>query len=230
MYFDFYYVLIVVPFLIISFILSRRVNRVFEKYNNQFTSRGVTGFQAARRVLDANGLQNVPIDLISGKLSDHYDPTANVVRLSDAVYNGTSSAAIGIACHEVGHAIQYSKGYKPVRFRMAIIPITNIGARISIPLLILGLILSSFSYLFIILAWVGLLFYTLSAVFQFATLFVEFDASKRALVEIQNYSLLNTEEINGAQQVLRAAALTYVAALAVTLSQIVRFILILRRR
>ena len=136
MYFDWTYIVLVLPAMIFAMWASSRVNKTFEKYQSQHSINNITGAQAARRILDSNGLQNVPIDLITGNLTDNYDPTANVVRLSQSVYNNTSTAAIGIACHEVGHALQYATSYPPVRLRMAIIPVTRIGSRLSVPLII----------------------------------------------------------------------------------------------
>lgn len=209
---------------------NNRVAKTFAKYQSQHSAKGITGAEAARRVLDSNGLKNVPIDLITGNLTDNYDPTANVIRLSRGVYESTSTAAIGIACHEVGHAMQYASNYAPVRLRMAIIPVTNIGSRLSVPLVIGGILLGSLSHFFTIVAYIGIILFALSTFFQLVTLPVELNASKRALQQIQSNGLLFENEIEGAQNVLNAAALTYVAALAVSLSQLVRFLLIVGRR
>ncbi len=230
MYFDWASLLIVVPAMIFAMWASSRVNKTFEKYQSQHSIKRITGVEAARRILDSNGLQNVPIDLITGNLTDNYDPTANVVRLSQSVYNNTSTAAIGIACHEVGHALQYATNYPPVRLRMAIIPVTRIGSRLSVPLIIIGILLGSLSNFFTVLAYIGIAFFALSTFFQLVTLPVELNASKRALQQIQTNGLLYDNEIQGAKDVLNAAALTYVAALAVSITQLIRFLMIVGRR
>ena len=230
MYFDWTYLVLVIPAMIFAMWASNRVNKTFEKYQSQHSIKRITGAAAARQILDANGLQNVPIDLITGNLTDNYDPTANVVRLSQSVYNNTSTAAIGIACHEVGHALQYATNYPPVRLRMAIIPVTRIGSRLSVPLIIVGILLGSLSYFFTVIAYIGIAFFALSTFFQLVTLPVELNASTRALQQIQANGLLYDNEIQGAKEVLNAAALTYVAALAVSLTQLIRFLMIVGRR
>lgn len=230
MFFDWTYLVLVLPAMIFAMWASNRVNKTFQKYQNQQSISRITGAQAARRILDANGLRNVPIDQITGSLTDHYDPVANVVRLSQSVYNNTSTAAIGVACHEVGHALQYATGYSPVKLRMAIIPATRIGSRISIPLIIVGILLGSFSYIFTVAAYIGIAFFALSTLFQLVTLPVELNASKRALQQIQSNGLLYDSEIQGAKEVLSAASMTYVAALAVSLAQLIRFLMIVGRR
>lgn len=231
MYFDWYYLILVVPAMIFSLIASASVNSTYKKYSRQIAGRGLTGAQAARMVLDANGLRGVPIERVSGELTDHYDPKSNVIRLSDSVYSSPSTAAVGVACHEVGHAIQYATGYGPIKLRMAIIPLTNIGSRLSVPLIIIGIILGGVSDLFYYVAYAGIFFFALVVLFQLVTLPVEFNASKRALATIENGGILSRgEELAGAQKVLRAAAMTYVAALAVSISQLLRFIMLVGRR
>ena len=230
MYLDMTYIVLVLPAVIFSLWASWNVKHTYKKYAKQLNSRGLTGASAARRILDANGLQNIPVERISGELTDHYDPEARVVRLSDAVWDGTSTAAVGVACHEVGHAIQNAENYLPVKIRQAIIPATNIGARLSVPLLIAGLVLCGFIPQLIYLAYVGVAAYGLCALFQLVTLPTEFDASRRALRSIEGMGLLEGEEYNGAKKVLTAAALTYVAALATTLMQLLRFLIILNDR
>lgn len=230
MFFDWTYLVLVLPAMIFAMWASNRVNKTFQKYQNQQSINRITGAQAARRILDANGLYNVPIDQITGNLTDNYDPTANVVRLSQGVYNSTSTAAIGVACHEVGHALQYATNYSPVKLRMAIIPFTRIGSRLSIPLIIVGILLGALSYIFTIIAYIGIAFFALSTFFQLVTLPVELNASKRALQQIQANGLLYDSEIQGTKEVLRAAAMTYVAALAVSLAQLIRFLMIVGRR
>ena len=223
-YFDWTYLYIVGPALLLSLWASARVKSTFAKYSRVLSSKRITGAQAAEIMLIANGINDVSIDAVGGTLSDYYDPSKKRVRLS--VYNDTSVAGIGVACHEIGHAIQHAQNYFPVRLRAAIVPITNFGARICVPLILLGLILSSLSYTWYSLVYIGILCFALSAVFQLVTLPVEFDASRRALKGIKELGILTTEEEKGAAKVLRAAALTYVAALAVALTQLFRLILI----
>ena len=223
-YFDWTYLYIVGPALLLSLWASARVKSTFAKYSRVLSSKRITGAQAAAIMLKANGINDVSIDAVGGTLSDYYDPGKKRVKLS--VYNDTSVAGIGVACHEIGHAIQHAQNYFPVRLRAAIVPITNFGARICVPLILLGLILSSLSYTWYSLVYIGIMCFALSAVFQLVTLPVEFDASRRALKGIKELGILTTEEEKGAAKVLRAAALTYVAALAVALTQLFRLILI----
>lgn len=230
MYLDMTYIVLVLPAVILSLWASWNVKHTYKKYAKQLNSRGLTGADAARRVLDANGLRDIPVERISGELTDHYDPEGRVVRLSDGVWSGTSTAAVGVACHEVGHAIQNAENYLPVKIRQAIIPATNIGAKLSVPLLIAGLVLCGFIPQLIYLAYLGVAAYGLCALLQLVTLPTEFDASRRALRTIDGMGLLEGEEYNGAKKVLTAAALTYVAALATTLMQLLRFVIILNDR
>lgn len=232
MYIDWTYIVLVLPAMLFAMWASSRVNSTFAKYKNTRNSRGITGAQAARWVLDRNGLTNVRIEHIQGSLTDHYDPSANVVRLSDDVYSSTSTAAIGVACHEVGHAIQHAVNYAPVKIRTAIVPITNLGAKLSVPLIVLGLLLASFGDVFVMIAYIGCALYGLVTVFQLVTLPTEFNASSRALKTIEETNLLCGNELTQAKKVLSAAAMTYVAALAVSLAQLMRFLVIVggRRR
>ncbi len=177
MYLDMTYIVLVLPAVILSLWASWNVKHTYKKYAKQLNSRGLTGADAARRVLDANGLRDIPVERISGELTDHYDPEGRVVRLSDGVWSGTSTAAVGVACHEVGHAIQNAENYLPVKIRQAIIPATNIGAKLSVPLLIAGLVLCGFIPQLIYLAYLGVAAYGLCALFQLVTLPTEFDAS-----------------------------------------------------
>jgi len=225
MYIDMTYIILVLPAVIFSLWASARVNRTFKKYSTQYTRRGLTGAQAARYILDRNGLTGVRIEHISGSLTDHYDPSENVIRLSDSVYGNTSTAAVGVACHETGHAIQHAVGYVPVKIRTAIVPITNIGSKLSIPLIIVGLLLASFGEIFIQLAYLGCAMFGLCVVFQLVTLPTEFNASRRALNCIEENNLLVGDELAGAKKTLSAAAMTYVAALAVTLMQFLRLLI-----
>ncbi len=232
---DWTYIVLVLPAIIFSLWASASVNSTFKKYSNQRSLCGMTGADAARRVLDANGLYNVRIEHISGELTDHYDPSANVIRLSDAVYDNPSTAAIGVAAHEAGHAIQHAVGYTPIKIRTAIVPVTNIGSKLSIPLILIGLVLAAVSGLGdigMMLAYAGVACFSLCVIFQLVTLPTEFNASNRALAAIKDCGLLNREELAGSKKVLRAAAMTYVAALAVSVMQLLRLIIIVggRRR
>lgn len=209
---------------------STNVNSTFKRYSKQHSIRRITGAQAAQRVLSANGVSGVRIERISGNLTDHFDPRTNVIRLSDSVYDSTSTASIGVACHEAGHAVQYAQGYAPIKLRSAVIPLTNFGTKIAWPLMLLGLLLSSMSYAFYNLVYVGIACFSLSLLFQLLTLPVEFNASRRALVAIEEGQLLTDEELVGAKKTLRAAALTYVAAAATSLAQLLRLISIYGRR
>ena len=230
MYIDWTYIVLVLPAVLLSMWASSNVKNTYAKYSRVINTRGITGAEAARRVLDANGLRSLPIEMIDGELTDHYDPKANVIRLSAGVYGGRSIAAVGVACHEVGHAIQHATNYAPVKIRTAIVPITNIGAKISVPLIIIGLLLASFGDIFVILAYVGVACFGLSTVFQLVTLPTEFNASRRALNTIEETNLLTGREFDEAKQVLTAAAMTYVAALAVSLMQLLRFLVIVGSR
>ena len=203
------------------------INTTLKKYSKIRSMRGITGAEAARRVLDANGLQHIRIEQIPGNLTDHYDPRSDVIRLSESVYGNTSVAAVGVACHEAGHAVQHAENYAPVKIRAAIIPVTNIGSRLAIPLIILGILLNSLASApeFLVIAYIGVACYGLCTLFQLVTLPTEFDASRRALRCIESYGILGSEEIGGARRVLTAAAMTYVAALAVSLMQLLRLFL-----
>jgi Zn-dependent membrane protease YugP len=228
--FDWTYLVLVLPCVLLSLWASSNVNSTFKKYAKQLSSRRITGADAAQRVLSANGVRGVRIERVSGNLTDHYDPRANVIRLSDSVYDSTSTAAIGVACHEAGHAVQYADNYAPIKLRASIIPITNIGSKLAMPLILLGLVLSfmeNFSYFFV---YLGIACFGLSLVFQILTLPVEFNASRRAMQAIEESNLLTVEEQKGARKTLTAAALTYVAATATALAQLLRLILIFGNR
>ena len=224
--FDMTYVVLVLPCLILSLWASSNVNSTFKRYSRQYSARRITGAEAAQRVLSANGVRGVRIDRVSGNLTDHFDPKTNVIRLSDDVFGSTSTAAIGVACHEAGHAVQYAEGYAPIKLRAAIIPITNFGSRLAMPLILLGLLFSfagNFSYT---LVYLGIACFGLSLVFQLVTLPVEFNASRRALAAIEQGGILTAEEQEGARKTLRAAALTYVAATATALAQLLRLLVL----
>ena len=230
MYFDWTYIVLVMPCVLFSLWASSSVNNTFKKYSSQMSRRGITGAQAAERVLRANGVSGVRIERVNGNLTDHYDPRANVIRLSDSVYSNTSTAAIGVACHEAGHAVQYAQSYAPIKLRAAIIPITNIGSKLAMPLILIGLLFTVFENLSYTFVYLGIACFGLSLVFQLVTLPVEFNASRRALAAIETGELLTEEEQKGARKTLRAAAMTYVAATAVALAQLLRLILIFGRR
>lgn len=227
-YMDWTYFIIIGPALLFSLWASSKVKSTFRRYSTMYSQRQITGAQAAAAMLQAHGINDVRIEPVGGSLSDYYDPTKKVIKLS--VYNDTSVAGIGVACHEVGHAIQHAEGYFPVKIRAAIVPVTNFGAKISIPLILLGFILSSWSYQAYYMVYAGIICFALSTVFQLVTLPVEFNASKRALAEIDRMGFLTDTEQGGAKKVLSAAALTYVAALAVSLAQLFRMLLIFGRR
>ncbi len=228
--FDIYYLVLVLPAVIFAMWASSKVNSTYKKYEKVYNSRGMSGAQAARLVLDQNGLTDIKIEKISGNLTDHFDPKSKVIRLSEGVYESTSTAAVGIACHEVGHAIQHAEGYAPIKIRTAIIPITNIGSKLAVPLIILGLILTGMSEMFFNLVYVGIACFSLSTLFQLVTLPTEFNASNRAIQSIEANGILYGEEVEGTKKVLTAAALTYVAALAVSLMQLLRLVLMFSRR
>ena len=226
------YLILVLPCILLSLWASANVNSTFKKYSRQFSSRRITGAEAALRVLHANGITNIRIDRINGNLTDHFDPTSNVIRLSDGVYDNTSTAAIGVACHEAGHAVQYADGYYPIKLRAAIIPVTNFGSRLAMPLIIIGLLLSAFASVSNFLVYLGIACFSLSLIFQLITLPVEFNASRRALKAIDSGELLTSDERRGAKATLTAAALTYVAATAVAFAQLARLLVLFggRRR
>lgn len=228
--FDMTYVLLVLPCILLSLWASSYVKTTFNKYAKQRSMRGLTGAQAAQRVLQTNGVAGVRIERVAGSLTDHYDPKANVIRLSDGVYDSTSVSAIGVACHEAGHAVQYARSYGPIMLRAAIIPVTNIGSKLAMPLILLGLLLSftaEVSYFFV---YLGIACFGLSLVFQLVTLPVEFNASRRAVQTIEETGILTPDEQIGAKKTLKAAAMTYVAATAVALAQLLRLIMVFGRR
>lgn len=224
MYFDSTY-LIVLPAIIFALIAQVMVKSTFSKYSNESNQHGYTAKEVARKILDENGLYNVSIEYISGNLTDHYDPSANVIRLSDSVYNSTSVAAIGVAAHEVGHAIQHAQGYSPIKIRQAIIPITQIGSRLAVPLVLIGMLISAFQWLIP----VGIFLYAGVVLFQAVTLPVEFNASGRALKTLDENVILYKDEVRMAKKVLTAAAMTYVAAMFSSLMSLLRLILLSNR-
>lgn len=218
-------IIILIPAIIFSIVAQIMVKSAFSKYSKVRNSRGLTGADAAREILDRNGLTNVRIEHISGSLTDHYDPKANVIRLSDDVYGSATVAAVGVAAHEAGHAVQYAEGYYPIKIRNAIIPVTRFGSSLSTPLVILGLALS---WDFLITA--GILLFCAVVLFQAITLPVEFNASGRALKTLRSSHFLEDDEMKGARSVLTAAAMTYVAAMLSALLSLVRLLVISGRR
>lgn len=224
--FDWTYFVLVLPCIILSLWASASVKNTFRRYSTQYSTRGITGADAAARVLRNHGISNVRIEHVSGELTDHFDPKTNVIRLSDSVYGSTSTAAIGVACHEAGHAVQYATQYAPIKLRAAIIPITNFGSKISMPLILLGILFSSLGSLSYTLVYLGIACFGFSFIFQLVTLPVEFNASHRAIRAIENAGLLSSKELIGTKKTLKAAAMTYVAATAVALAQLLRLILI----
>ena len=219
--FDYYYIVLVLPFIFFAMWAQFKVNSTFKKYSAVRSRRNLTGAQAAESVLRAAGVYNVRVERVSGHLTDHYDPRTNVIRLSDSVYGSTSVASIGVAAHEAGHAVQYARNYAPIKLRAAIIPITNIGSSLAMPLILIGLVFS-----FGGLVMLGIIFFAFATLFQLITLPVELDASRRALAAIENGGLLYEDEYKMAKKTLWAAAMTYVAALAVSLAQLLRLILL----
>lgn len=217
-------IIILIPALIFSLIAQLMVKGAFSKYSGVRNSRGYTGADAARAILDRNGLSYIRIEHINGELTDHYDPGANVIRLSDSVYNNDSVAAVGVAAHEAGHAVQYAEGYGPIKVRSAIIPITQFGSNLSTPLVILDIIFSSN-----VLITAGILLFCTVVLFQAITLPVEFNASGRALKVLREEHFLDDDEMKGAKSVLTAAALTYVAAMFSALASLARLLLIRNR-
>ncbi len=219
-YMDFSYILLVVPVLIASLIIQAKLKSTYAKYSKIINVRGITGAQAAQFVLNYYGVTNVAVRCGTGKLTDHYDPRTNVIVLSPEVYNNPSIAAVGIACHEAGHAAQHAEGYAPIKIRNTILPVCNVGSSLSIPLIILGLFIGFSSFI-----WAGILLFSFVVIFQLVTLPVEFNASNRAIHVIESNGLLSFEEKTGAEKVLKVAALTYVASLATSVAQLLRLII-----
>ena len=222
---DWTYLVLVMPAIIFALIASAKVNSTFNKYAKERTRSNISGYDSARMILDRNGLGDVRIERISGNLTDHYDPRSKVIRLSDSTYASTSPAAVGVAAHEAGHAVQHARAYAPIKIRSAIIPITNIGSMLTMPLILIGFLVS-----FQPLVNLGIAFFALSTLFQLVTLPVEFDASKRAMAALRDSGRMYDDELTASRKVLTAAAMTYVASLAVSLMQLLRLILIFGRR
>ena len=224
-YFDYYYLLLVVPALLITVWAQYKVKSTFARYSRVLSSRGISGSRAAEDILRGAGLYDIRVEPVAGSLTDHYDPRAGVIRLSQDVYGSTSVASIGVAAHEAGHALQHAKHYAPLKLRNAIIPLTNLGSTLSIPLVLIGYFMGAQP-----LVTAGIVLFSLVVVFQLITLPVEFNASRRAIAIIGQQAMLSSEELQGAKKVLTAAALTYVASLLVSLAKLLRLVLLFGRR
>ena len=217
--------LIVLPALFFTIWAQIKVNSSFKKYSKVSVRNGLTGARAARKILDANGLWHVKIERVRGSMTDHFDPRTNTVRLSETVHDVSSVAAIGVAAHEVGHAIQHAKQYFPIKVRMSVIPMTRVGSMLSMPIFLIGLLLANEMLLLF-----GIVLFSFVTLFQLVTLPVEFNASKRALATLSGDKMLGDEELRGAREVLSAAAMTYVAALASSLLSLLRLIVLANNR
>ncbi|MDE7222260.1 MAG: zinc metallopeptidase [Acetatifactor sp.] len=220
-YWDPTYILVLIGF-VISILASSMVDSAMSKYHKVQNSTGLTGAECARRILDNEGLYYVQVEELDGNKGDHYDPAANAVRLSHRNYCGRTVTAMGVAAHECGHAIQHAQDYVPIRIRTALVPVVNIGSRASMPLIFLGIILS-WNYLLIRL---GIIAFSLTVIFQLATLPVEFNASSRALERLERYGIVTQQENGGCRKILRAAAMTYVAGVLASVLQLLRLVLL----
>ena len=226
--FDWTYIVFILPCIIITLICQVKVKSTFAKYSNVRNSRNMTGAQAAEYVLRQNGVTGVRIEHVAGNLSDHFDPRTNVIRLSDSVYNSASVAAVGVAAHEAGHAVRHAQNYLPNKIRTAILPVAQLGSKLSWLLIFLGLLFTA--KVGFVLLYIGIILFSASVLFTIATLPVEFNASKRALECIKNSDLLYGEEYKGAKRTLQAAAMTYLASALTAIMQLLRLIVIARRR
>lgn len=222
-YFDPTYILVLIG-VVLSLLASGLVKSTFSKYSKMRNMRGITGAEAAERVLHSAGIYDVRVERVSGNLTDHYDPKSKVLRLSDSVYDQTSVAAVGVAAHECGHAIQHAKGYAPLKLRSTLVPVANFGAQIAWPLILIGLLFSSGTSS--VLINIGIIAFSAAVLFQIVTLPVEFNASNRAIRMIADTGMMQGEEIKAAKKVLNAAALTYVASAASAVLQLLRIILL----
>ena len=213
--------MLVIIGLIITLIASANIKGTFNKYDKVGSRRGITGAQCARRILDANGLRDIRVELVSGRLTDHFSPKENVIRLSEATYNSTSIAALGVAAHECGHAVQHQVGYVPIKLRNGMVPLVNICNYTSIPIILIGIILGATRF-----ALFGVVLYCAVFAFQLVTLPTETNASARALRTLEEMAILDEDELKGTRKVLRAAAMTYFAAAASTALQVLRLLMI----
>lgn len=219
-YYDYWYLVLVMPALLISIWAQIKVKSTFSKYSRMSVSCGMTGAAASRLIQQANGI-HTGLEAVAGELSDHFDPRNNTIRLSSAVYGQASVAAVGVAAHETGHALQHAHGYAPVKLRTAMVPVTNFASSLSPILIILGIVLAMDSF-----AYLGIALFSIATLFQLVTLPVEFNASRRAVVALEQSGQFTYDEIKGVKKVLTAAALTYVAALFVSLMTLLRYILL----
>lgn len=220
---DYWYIVLVLPMVILSTWAGIKVKTTFQKYSNIFS--GLTGAEAAVRVLNANGVYDVKVERVAGNLTDHFDPRTNVIRLSESVYDSRTVAAVGVAAHEAGHAVQHAQSYRPIIIRNRFVPIVNFGSSISWIVIIAGLFMFND-----LLIWLGIALFGLTTVFHLLTLPVELNASKRAMQAIRDNNLLFGDEIDGARKVLTAAAMTYIAALLTSIASLLRLIIIFGRR
>lgn len=225
-YIDWTYIVLVMPALILAMAAQGKVSSTFNKYSRVQSHIGITGAEAARRIMEQNGIYDVSIERVSGNLTDHYDPSRKVLRLSDSVYSSSSIAAIGVAAHETGHAIQHARNYAPLSLRSLMVPLANIGSRLSMPLILIGLLFGFASSMGNTLITLGIIFFGLSVVFTIITLPVEFNASRRAIACLDESRILYSDEIDGAKKVLSAAAMTYVASTVVALANLLRLIVV----
>ena len=225
MFFDTSYLIFVLPALILAMWAQTKVSTTYAKYGKVRSMRGITGAEVAERILRKNGVMNVTVERIAGNLTDHFDPRTNVIRLSETVYGSTSVAALGVAAHETGHALQHNQGYFPIKLRNSILPVANLGSQAAFPLVLIGLLLSSG-----IMIDIGIILFGAVVLFQLFTLPVEFDASRRAIAVLDSESFLEDEELKGAKKVLSAAAMTYVAAAAAAIGNLLRLLYISGRR
>lgn len=226
-YYDYTYFLFMLPAFIISIYAQFKVNSTFAKYSRVQNMRGLTGADSAHRVLMQNEVTDVEITHVSGELTDHFDPRTNVIKLSDPVYSSTSVSAVGVAAHEAGHAVQHANGYAPMKIRKVLVPVSNVGSMLSMPLIFIGLLLPV-QYEFVVN--IGIALFSLAVLFQVVTLPVELDASRRALQTIEQTEMLYGEELKGAKKVLRAAAMTYLAATFTAVMSLLRLLLIVGSR
>jgi len=222
---DPYYILLVLPAMLLSLWAQYKVKTAFSEYSKKMTSRNITGYDVARGILDGYDLKEIAVERVGGNLTDHYDPGKKVIRLSDSVYGSNSVAAAGVAAHEAGHAVQYAAGYYPIRIRTALVPITNIGSTLSMPLILIGYLSGIPPFVYI-----GIALFSIVTLFQLVTLPVEYNAGKRALGALSESGIMQDEELDGAKKVLSAAALTYVASLIVSFMSLLRILLVFNRR
>ena len=225
-YYNWSYMLFMLPCIILTIVVQASMKSTFNKYGSIRNSRGLTGYEAASRLLSSCGVTGVRIERVSGSYTDHFDPRTNVIRLSDAVYSSTSIAAVGVACHEAGHAVQHAQGYFPNKVRSVILPVANIGSKLSWFFIIAGLVASAMQPLL----YIGIALFSASVLFTVATLPVEFNASSRALKVIRETGMLSSDEYVGAKKALRAAAMTYVASAATAIMQLLRLLAIAASR